>query len=115
MNIKWESTEPDRSGYRMPAEWESHDRIWIGWPQRPDVWRNKAGPSTRAFVQVQLLRRLGIATCPIFTMLRSAADASVSCACAQVVEAVSKFEFVTVGANEEQVRLHRCGRRCCRC
>lgn len=52
MNIKWESTEPDRSGYRMPAEWESHDRIWMGWPQRPDVWRDKAGPGTKAFVQV---------------------------------------------------------------
>lgn len=40
-------------------------------------------------------------------MLQKAADIRVQCTCAQVVEAVSKFEFVTVGANEEQVRLHR--------
>jgi agmatine deiminase len=54
MNIEWETLEPDRSGYRMPAEWERHDRIWMGWPQRPDVWREKAGPGMQAFVQVVL-------------------------------------------------------------
>lgn len=66
------SLEPDRTGFFMPAEWEKHKQIWMGWPQRPDVWRDKAGPGMQAFVQV--------------------------------AEAISKFEYVMVGANEEQVK-----------
>ncbi len=43
----------DRSGFFMPAEWEEHEQIWMGWPQRRDVWRDKALPGMQAFVQVR--------------------------------------------------------------
>ena len=39
-------------GYHMPGEWGPHARIWMGWPQRPDNWRDKAKPAQAAFVQV---------------------------------------------------------------
>ena len=39
-------------GFHMPAEWEPHARIWMGWPQRPDNWRNDAMPAQAAFVEV---------------------------------------------------------------
>ncbi len=29
---------PAAFGYRMPAEWETQDAIWIAWPYYPDTW-----------------------------------------------------------------------------
>lgn len=43
---------PASEGYRMPAEWEPHAGTWMGWPQRPDNWREGAAPAQRAFVAV---------------------------------------------------------------
>lgn len=43
---------PAAEGYRMPAEWEPHAGTWMGWPQRPDNWRNGAAPAQHAFVAV---------------------------------------------------------------
>ncbi|WCJ22050.1 Agmatine deiminase [Euphorbia peplus] len=43
---------PASHGYRMPAEWEHHSQTWIGWPERPDNWRDNAVPAQRVFVQV---------------------------------------------------------------
>ena len=37
---------------RMPAEWQPHDRCWMGWPRRPDNWRNNAGPAMEAYSRV---------------------------------------------------------------
>ncbi len=39
-------------GFHMPAEWEPHAHIWMGWPQRPDNWRDNAKPAQAAFVEV---------------------------------------------------------------
>ena len=39
-------------GFHMPAEWGPHAHIWMGWPQRPDNWRDDAKPAQAAFVQV---------------------------------------------------------------
>ena len=36
----------------MPAEWEQHDRTWMAWPERPDTWRDDAGPAGAAFAEV---------------------------------------------------------------
>ncbi|KAL4447581.1 hypothetical protein ABPG75_004800 [Micractinium tetrahymenae] len=43
---------PAAEGYRMPAEWEPHAGTWMGWPQRPDNWREGAAHAQRAFVAV---------------------------------------------------------------
>ncbi len=43
---------PAAEGYRMPAEWEPHAGTWMGWPERPDNWRDGAAPAQRAFVAV---------------------------------------------------------------
>lgn len=29
---------PTRLGYRMPAEWEPQEAIWLSWPHNPDTW-----------------------------------------------------------------------------
>jgi agmatine deiminase len=46
-----EST-PAADGYRMPAEFEAHEGCWMAWPERPDNWRQRAGPAREAFAAV---------------------------------------------------------------
>jgi agmatine deiminase len=43
---------PAADGFWMPAEWEPHAGTWMLWPERPDNWRNAAGPAQRAFTDV---------------------------------------------------------------
>ncbi|XP_065860643.1 agmatine deiminase [Euphorbia lathyris] len=43
---------PVSHGYRMPAEWEPHSQTWIGWPERPDNWRDNAVHAQQVFVKV---------------------------------------------------------------
>ncbi|CAN0921897.1 Agmatine deiminase [Linum grandiflorum] len=43
---------PDLHGYMMPAEWEPHSQTWMGWPERPDNWRDAAVHGQRAFTNV---------------------------------------------------------------
>ena len=32
------STSPADKGFRMPAEWEPHERCWMMWPSREGFW-----------------------------------------------------------------------------
>ncbi|KDP20047.1 hypothetical protein JCGZ_05816 [Jatropha curcas] len=43
---------PAFHGYRMPAEWEPHSHTWIGWPERPDNWRDNAVHAQHVFAKV---------------------------------------------------------------
>ncbi|MEP7244585.1 MAG: agmatine deiminase [Gammaproteobacteria bacterium] len=43
---------PTADGFWMPGEYEPHSGCWMLWPERPDNWRNTAGPAQRAFVDV---------------------------------------------------------------
>ena len=36
----------------MPAEWEPHKQCWMGFPRRPDNWREHAAPAQEAFAAV---------------------------------------------------------------
>lgn len=51
MPKRLEST-PRLDGYRMPGEFEKHDKCWMIWPERTDNWRNGAKPAQKAFVDV---------------------------------------------------------------
>ncbi|KAF6166320.1 hypothetical protein GIB67_015866 [Kingdonia uniflora] len=44
--------KPALLGYHMPAEWEPHSQCWMGWPERPDNWRNQAVPGQHLFKEV---------------------------------------------------------------
>jgi agmatine deiminase len=46
------ASTPRADGYRMPGEFEPHERIWMLWPQRPDNWRLGAKPAQRSWVEV---------------------------------------------------------------
>ncbi len=43
---------PAADGWWMPAEFEPHERCWMLWPERPDNWRERAGPAQAAFAAV---------------------------------------------------------------
>jgi agmatine deiminase len=43
---------PRADGFRMPGEFESHEQLWMLWPQRPDNWRLGGKPAQRAWTKV---------------------------------------------------------------
>ncbi len=38
--------------FRMPAEWEPHERCWMAWPCRPESWQNGLAEARIAFAAV---------------------------------------------------------------
>ncbi|CAA2994831.1 agmatine deiminase [Olea europaea subsp. europaea] len=44
--------KPVEYGYYMPAEWEPHSQCWMGWPERPDNWRDGGFHAQRAYANV---------------------------------------------------------------
>ncbi len=45
-------TTPSMDGYRMPAEYEPQEKVWMIWPERPDNWRSNAIPAQKAYSDV---------------------------------------------------------------
>ncbi|KAM7267790.1 hypothetical protein ACFE04_009956 [Oxalis oulophora] len=43
---------PASHGFNMPAEWETHSQTWMGWPERPDNWRDNAILGQQVFAKV---------------------------------------------------------------
>lgn len=66
------TTTPTQDHFYMPGEFEPHAGCWMLWPERPDVWRNRAAPAQQAFAQVAT----AIAQFELLTMGVSAAQYS---------------------------------------
>jgi agmatine deiminase len=43
---------PTPRGYRMPAEWESHEATWLGWPHEVTDWPGKFPTIPWAFAEI---------------------------------------------------------------
>lgn len=60
-------TTPKQAGFRMPAEWERHERTWMMWPTRRQVWPDLQG-TKRAYAAVASAIRgfepVTVAACP---------------------------------------------------
>lgn len=52
MSKRIDGTTPKQDGFRMPAEYEPQQKVWMIWPERPDNWRNGGKPAQRAFAEV---------------------------------------------------------------
>jgi agmatine deiminase len=50
------SPVPADLGYRMPAEWDSHEATWIAWPHRTADWPGKFSPIP--WVYTEIIRHL---------------------------------------------------------
>lgn len=46
------NSTPKADGFRMPAEFEPQDEVFMVWPERTDNWRNGAKPVQKAFAAV---------------------------------------------------------------
>ncbi len=46
--------EDKAAAWRMPAEWEPHERCWMAWPSRPETWQNGLDSARRALARVVL-------------------------------------------------------------
>lgn len=42
--------------FRMPAEWEPHEAVWLGWPHNPSDWPGKI--AAIHFVYAEIVRRI---------------------------------------------------------
>ncbi len=52
-----ETTEtPASLGFRMPAEWEPHEAVWLGWPHNASDWPGKI--AAIHFVYGEIVRRI---------------------------------------------------------
>jgi agmatine deiminase len=40
------------AGFRMPAEWEEHERCWMAWPCRSETWGDKLELTRRCFAKI---------------------------------------------------------------
>jgi agmatine deiminase len=47
---------PASLGFSMPAEWETHEATWLGWPQNPDDWPDKL--DTIRWVYGEMVRKI---------------------------------------------------------
>ncbi|HVP18109.1 MAG TPA: agmatine deiminase family protein [Spirochaetia bacterium] len=43
---------PARLGFRMPAEWETHEATWLAWPRRRSDWPGKTAPIPWVFGEI---------------------------------------------------------------
>lgn len=43
---------PKKDGFRMPAEYEPQEKVWMIWPERPDNWRDGGKQAQEAFANV---------------------------------------------------------------
>ena len=46
------NTFPAALGYRMPAEWERHEAVWLSWPHRLATWPRHFRPIPKKFAEI---------------------------------------------------------------
>jgi agmatine deiminase len=71
-------TSPREQGFAMPPEWGRHDRCWLAWPCRPDLWGERLAAAQQAYAEIAQT----IAGCEPVTMIARpelAAEASLRC------------------------------------
>ncbi len=51
-NATKKTKTPSELGYRMPAEWEKHDAIWLSWPHDPVTFPDRVGKVEGTYAQI---------------------------------------------------------------
>ncbi len=76
---------PADDGLFMPAEWEPHERCWMQWPSRAEVWGDRLPQTYAAYAQVA---RAIAAFEPVSMVCRPEDEAQVRLACGRGIETV---------------------------
>ncbi|MCK4866448.1 MAG: agmatine deiminase family protein, partial [Alphaproteobacteria bacterium] len=42
-------TTPAAEGFSMPAEWQPHERCWMAWPCRQELWGDRLDDARDAY------------------------------------------------------------------
>jgi agmatine deiminase len=82
---------PADLGYRMPAEWESHEATWIAWPHRRDDWPGKFAPI--AWVYTEIVRHLHESECVRILVNDASAELRVRRILSRAAIDLSRIEF----------------------
>jgi agmatine deiminase len=45
-------TTPREHGFAMPPAWVRHDRCWMAWPCRPDLWGERIAAAQQAYAEI---------------------------------------------------------------
>jgi agmatine deiminase len=48
----FEDATPGSQGFRMPAEWETHEATWIAWPHNPKDWPGRFQPIPWVYCEI---------------------------------------------------------------
>ncbi len=76
-------TVPAAEGFHMPAEWQPHERCWMAWPCREEIWDGRIEDTRRAYAEVAQ----AIAAFEPVTMIANHDDvAAASLACGRGVD-----------------------------
>lgn len=76
-------TTPAAEAFRMPAEWEPHDRCWMAWPCREELWGDRLDDVRDAYAAVAQ----AIAEFEPVTLVANPGDvAAASIACGKTVD-----------------------------
>jgi agmatine deiminase len=73
-------TTPRAQGFAMPAEWAPHDRCWMGWPCRTELWGERMTAARQAYAEVA---RAIAAYEPVTMLARPELTAEASLHCGQ--------------------------------
>ncbi len=71
-----EASAPATRGFRMPAEWAAHERCWMAWPCRAELWGGSLEDARRAYADVAR----AIAAFEPVTMIARPSDAAAAAA-----------------------------------
>ena len=86
-------TMPAAEGFHMPAEWQPHDRCWMAWPCREEIWDGRIEDTRRAYAEVAQ----AIAAFEPVTMIANHDDvAAASLACGRGVDILQNCEVTGV-------------------
>ncbi len=54
MERESDEASPAASGFRWPAEWETHRATWLAWPHNPETWPGMLERAEAAFAEIVL-------------------------------------------------------------
>jgi agmatine deiminase len=78
--------DPAACAFHMPAEWAPHERCWMAWPCRAEVWNGRVREAEAAYAAVAR----AIAACEPVTMLARPEDVeAAAAACGPGIEVLS--------------------------